>query len=394
MSSGVFKFAFSSHSHKMDPFSLTVGIVGLITSFKEVWLLSKCLYRACESAVASEQEKEKLRNDMIYEIDAMRSFGKFYLENSSVTDDAKLDEVSLVQSIIDEPLMADDWQKHWTRICYQIFEELRRLLNDYKKIDDPLYLEFSPYVNEKMYNTKMIEFSLDESIFYKEASVTTKKKSAFSLFVVRAKETTAAVGKSAKWALFEKKKLEATVASFQEGTEKLRKKLPLAFSSQLSRLEDKVDVLTATIRDPNAERLGLSFHAKVIEFNDADPNTFTDVNEKKGYDVKTVSNEPELRVSTAEWARPGSNIKEEESILVELKYYLTVDSHDGSTEPDSETENNVRQLAGLLQITSAGSSEYRTLPFKYYVHQPAQKRYAYLVILSMQSSPSRYLCTS
>lgn len=78
----------------MDPFGLTVGVVGLITSFKEVWLLSRCLYRACESARASDEEREKLRKDMLYELDTLRSFGRFYLQNGSITGDERLDDVS------------------------------------------------------------------------------------------------------------------------------------------------------------------------------------------------------------------------------------------------------------------------------------------------------------
>lgn len=228
-----------------------------------------------------------------------------------------------------------------------------------------------------MYNTNLIEFSLEEEISQGTAVASVKKKkSPFSIFISRAKESTAVVGKSAKWALFEKKKLETTIACFREGTEKLRKKLPLALSTQLSRMEDKFGALTATILDHDADRLGLSFHAKVIEFNDSRPNNFTDINEKKDHNIKTISEEPELHTASVEWEREGSNIVEEDAVLVELKYYLTL--NDGTTSPDSATETNVRQLAGLLQITSSGSSELRTLPFKYYVHQPAEKRYAFV----------------
>jgi len=46
----------------------------------------------------------------------------------------------------------------------EIFEDLRKTLNDYKKLDDPQYLQYSPYVNESMYDSDKIEFSLDEEI--------------------------------------------------------------------------------------------------------------------------------------------------------------------------------------------------------------------------------------
>lgn len=352
----------------MDPFSLTVGIVGLITSFKEVCLLSQCLYKACESAVASDEERASLREDMRCELNFVRSFGRFYLQNSSITGDVKLDD-------------------HWSRIIYEIFEELRKSLNDYKKIDDPQYIQFSPYANESMYNTKQIEFPLEDEL--PQPVVPVKKKSVFSFIKARAKDTTIAAGKSAKWALFEKRKLETSVAIFRKGTQKLRGMLPLAQSAQFSRLEDKVGALTATILDHDANRLGVSLHAKVIEYQDASPESFTDVNEKD-HVVRTISNDPELRIATVEWNRLGSEMKEEESVLVELKYYLASNKNAEPTGPDTETEVNVRRLAGLLQITSSGSNELRTLPFKYYVHQPAEKRYAFLFgypLYAEQSQP-------
>ena len=74
----------------MDPLSLTLG---LITAFKEVYLLSRCVYRACESARASDEERWKLRRDLRYELIYVQSFGRFYLKNNNVASDARLDDV-------------------------------------------------------------------------------------------------------------------------------------------------------------------------------------------------------------------------------------------------------------------------------------------------------------
>ena len=75
----------------MDPFSLTHG---LITAFKEVYLLSQCVYKACASAKASDEERKKLRQDFRYELVYVQSFGNLYLKNPGVTEDTKLEEVS------------------------------------------------------------------------------------------------------------------------------------------------------------------------------------------------------------------------------------------------------------------------------------------------------------
>jgi hypothetical protein len=73
-----------------DPVSLTLA---LITAFKEVYLLSRCIYRACESAKASEEERAKLRQDLRFELIYIQSFGRYYLKSKSIADDDRLDKV-------------------------------------------------------------------------------------------------------------------------------------------------------------------------------------------------------------------------------------------------------------------------------------------------------------
>jgi hypothetical protein len=71
----------------------SVGTIGLITAFKEVYLLSRCLYQACESARASNEESEKLRRDLRYELETVQAFGRLFLKNKSGINDAGLDAV-------------------------------------------------------------------------------------------------------------------------------------------------------------------------------------------------------------------------------------------------------------------------------------------------------------
>jgi hypothetical protein len=49
----------------MEPVGFTLG---LITTFKEVYLLSRYVYEACKSARASDEECEKLRRDLRCEL--------------------------------------------------------------------------------------------------------------------------------------------------------------------------------------------------------------------------------------------------------------------------------------------------------------------------------------
>ena len=63
-----------------DPFS----IIALIISFKEVYLLSKSIYEAFESARASEAERRKLQTDFRFEYVFVQSFGRFYLQRKAI----------------------------------------------------------------------------------------------------------------------------------------------------------------------------------------------------------------------------------------------------------------------------------------------------------------------
>jgi hypothetical protein len=200
------------------------------------------------------------------------------------------------------------------------------------------------------------------------------KKSTLSLnFLTRAKETAVAAGKSAKWALYDKKKLETTVFAFRTETAKLRGYLPLAQSAQLSRIEDKMGTLTATIQDHDANVLGLVKHAELLELNEKDESDFTDANEMKGCSVRIKSEDSELSAGTVEFIRGGSRQPDTESVMVELKHYPPPEDCDGLEGPDPDTEVNVRRLAGLLKISASGARELRTFAFQV-LRAPAERR--------------------
>jgi hypothetical protein len=97
----------------------------------------------------------------------------------------------------------------------------------------------------------------------------------------------------------------------------------------------------------------------------------------RGYNVKIQSNDSESSAGTVEFVREGSRQADAESVMIELKHYPPPDD-DGVEGPDPDTEVNVRRLAALLKISASGTRELRTLPFKYYVHQPKEERYAFV----------------
>lgn len=277
-------------------------------------------------------------------------------------------------------------------MIYDILEELRKSLDDYRKLDDPYYLRFSPYVNDSMYNTPSIEFPLDDKTDEIPPAKLPANKFSLPSFLSRTKETTKSVAKSAKWALYDKKRLETTIRVFRFETEKLTGILPLAQSAQLSRMDNKVGTLTSTIKNIDAHILGLVPHAKLMEFNEQNDDTYTDDNEMKHCIVKSDSVGDELSAGTIELKREGRSTADNESVLVELKYYPpSEESHNATLNyPDADTKANVQRLAGLLKISSSGS-EMRTLPFKFYVHEPKDERYAFVFgypLHALQSQPT------
>ncbi|TVY56755.1 hypothetical protein LCER1_G004762 [Lachnellula cervina] len=256
----------------MDPFSLTDDRWTHHCVQRGLFLL-RWVYDACRSARANDEEREKLRHDLRYDLLRIRSFGRYYLKNKEIFGDKGLGS-------------------HWTSMLLDIFENLRKSLNDYKKLDDPYYKQWSPYVNENMYDTPIIEFPLDETDPIPPATIPRKISLTLSIFN-RAKETTKAAGKSAKWALFDKKRLQVTVASFRQEMEKLTGLLPLAQSM-------------------------------------------------KNCTVKSASFDCELGAGTVELKREGCRVPDIESILVELKRYPPPEEGEelGINSPDPDTQAN------------------------------------------------------
>lgn len=278
-----------------------------------------------------------------------------------------------------------------------IFEELRSSFSDYTKLDDPKYLEFSPYENDETFDTAIIEFNIDEEIPFAESKelvslptletktgVAESKAGSLTSFFNRRKlkghevvESLKATGnkaiKSEKWVLFDKDRLGSVVNDFQRQTQKLKDYMILVQSAQLSRLLNKTyrDAIGSAINSQDAERLGLVPHARLIELNrdyGVDTGDYSIAN-------STITLAPETHELTSgtlsNWSvQPDPD---PEYVLVELKHYPP--SQDTCEGPDSDTVSNVQQLASLLAIAP---SVLRTLPFRGFINQPKEKRYAFV----------------
>jgi hypothetical protein len=188
-----------------------------------------------------------------------------------------------------------------------IFEELRKCFSAYEKLDDPQYNRFSPYQerNKSMYDTYVIEFDIDEEIVPVMSSAVSKSKPTNKWSFSKVKETTAAAGKSVKWALFDKTNLDEAVRNFLKQADKLRIILPMIQAQQFTRVENKLDAIGATIRNRDAERLGLVTHARLIQASEDSDDSFKEDHSLKDRIVKAGTESTELSVGSVEIKRPG-----------------------------------------------------------------------------------------
>jgi hypothetical protein len=86
-----------------DPFSLSVGI---ITLFKETYLVATFIYQTVNSAKNSVEDRKDVISKMRWELLLLRSFGRYFSRtNGIVVNDAQLDEVIYLDSSTCGPIL-------------------------------------------------------------------------------------------------------------------------------------------------------------------------------------------------------------------------------------------------------------------------------------------------
>lgn len=257
---------------------------------------------------------------------------------------------------------------------FDILECMRAICSDYSRIaaeEDEDYRRYSPYMNEAMAGTLVLEFDIDEPL------PTSQKPKIFSkaswkwlgIWNTRILEGM----DSWKWALVEKRKFEGILRKFQEQNGKLKEILPLylAFQVQSSRSTPGSSRLMDP-HDEHAQRLGIARHARLQELLSSSHAEAADIFLK---DANLDAPEGGEAPVPGRLSNPGA--RSHERILVEYKSYLP-DASDVAPEAE-EMELHcqaVQQLANLL--VSAGSNDMLTLPLRGVISQEEQHRYAFL----------------
>ena len=264
---------------------------------------------------------------------------------------------------------------------YVIFEELRKCATEYEKLaitDDKTYVEYSPYHNVDKYNTKIVEFDLTQPI---PPVAPPKKPTVLSNIFGGEKDRVKSIVVSARWALYDKDKLQGVIDTYKAENQKLKDLLPLVMWAQLSNVKDKVQVLGVlgtVIEDDDADTLGLKLHAQRRRLNEGPLESDKADHELKGdnFVAASCSTSSDLRIGKLQKTSSGLKRPPCPTVLMEIKPYPPFENEDAIM--DVETEENVRTLASILFVSSGEMRGLRTLPFKGYIKQPKMKQYAFI----------------
>lgn len=382
----------------MSGFELGLAV---FSAFKEVYLLSRFIYRTVGSAQHSITQRETLQTEFKIEMLWLRSFGRLYLQNNGIMDDSDLNREWLIQ-------------------VRDILERLRLICGDYAKLapeEDEEYRKYSPYMNTTTQASRMIEFSWAIEDTQNTAVIIPpglrNLLSTFRMYPL-------VQSSSWKWALWERSKLERLIKDFQKWVGFLKPLVPLnsAVHARYNRLSLDALSLAAEHMREDAKRLGLLPHLEMRhESQEEDPEFGEEVlTRNRSLEDRTLEAAPQStaltlaslvprsdrRVEKQTIERPESqsleqssrtnkltlassnsepaDISEAEPVLVEYKTYsLSTEirrSVDGQEERTPDGVGEVARLANLL--FGAGENRLHTLKFRGFMDERAKKRFAFI----------------
>lgn len=290
---------------------------------------------------------------------------------------------------------------------YEIFEKLRLACGDYAKIaeiHDEEYKRFSPYLNQSTANSGVIEFDVanDDPDFL----INQQRRSA-STFKFWSTQNAS----SWKWAFRDRKRLQEVLRRFQKWNQKLKDLIPLALGVNPRFRELSAESLAHVVSDRNANIIGFGTHVQLRQ-RIVDPSFETRTLELEDVSLNVLPGASTLNIGTLLLPQ-AQDASQEEQILIEYKYQAASQvllSRRSTTSLSTSTtstplspspsapsaltigptadddERQVRQLASLL--SSSGTNDLRTLPFRGYVREKHQDRYAFVFSFPPESDHS------
>jgi hypothetical protein len=283
---------------------------------------------------------------------------------------------SLGQQFFRNGMIVEDQatNQRWLKQIHEIIERVRVSLGDYRNIaaeEDKNYQEFSPFLNQAMYDTPVIEFDLREDLPETSREVTLPLK-ALRWLGISAKKKVSENLDAWKWALFQKRDFEVIVRVMQDENKRLKDLLPLMPSQTIERqpslrTQNNTTGDTDADDDTDSHRLGLATHAQLRQILQSNV---------RRTDVVTITTNlvPVLDQATGPLTMCKMGGDEHDIVLVEYKPYQ--DLQDITAEERGLEQQRVRQLASLL--TSAGTGDLATLTFRGLSEDPQYSRHTFV----------------
>lgn len=272
----------------------------------------------------------------------MQSLGQCFLQNGRIVEQENINQ-------------------RWLHQVHEIIERMRLLLGDYSRVasdEDEEYQTYSPFLNASMYDTKAIEFDLNEQLV--EAKHHSMSTRALRWLGIKASNKVNDNLDSWKWALVEKRKFEKVIVGLQEENKRLKDILPLM--AALPALEVPPN------RTEDSQRLGLLAHRqlKQIVHNEENTAEITFLNEH----LRPLPTSPEGPLVHCGALLEGQATQ---NVLVEYKSYL---ERDEQTDEEIQIDSmRAHQLAKLL--ASAGDNNLATLQFRGLLEEPTLQRHTF-----------------
>jgi hypothetical protein len=245
---------------------------------------------------------------------------------------------------------------------------------DYTRLasqEDNDYKMYSPWYNPDSEATAAIEFDIDKTV------PNVAESSFLDMFPRMWHDNKAKIrqaGLASRWALWDKKRLEATVDKFGRRNSRLKDVLQMATATQQQGQSAAMSVLMS---DEDSRRLGLTAHVEIRHLV-AKPESNTTNFMLQNASLFSDNEAPTIHIGTCEVDIAKGNTTKE-SVLIEYKDYPPILGgleHSEVVRTQSSINSRVHQLASLL--SSSGSNHLGTLPFKGLIDQPSKSRHAFL----------------
>jgi hypothetical protein len=333
------------------------------SALKEVYLISKFIAKTARSARHHDQERAELEEELDLEHLYIRSFGLFFFQN----------EGTLVPN--------EGLNQEWLKKLSWMLDNLRLAFGDYAKLaaeGDADYQIHSPYLN-----TSTQPALLDFAAFNDAINASSDDTVSFAT-ITRIDTTILAPSSDAeskkshrfptlrgwKWALFEKKKLEAILATSQKWTKRMRELSQLTMSVNPRYTSQ---LLESPAGNNTAHVLGLAPHVRLRQLN-LDPPSLPP---PEDIDLEGLTLELPAKHGDLTLAKLVTSPQEASYVLVEMKELedTTHESPENKERIMKENKERILQLANLL--ASSGNSDLATLPLRGYLPLPNAFAFAF-----------------